>query len=373
MNKCDCYFDSQYAYIVRELNDEVLEENKITIVEYLENEKLQRKVKKLKRYLVCLNRNELIKYESNLKRSHFKHKNEPNGEGMCEWHKNWQSNFEITEEHIGNRFADACVDNIVLEFQHSRIPKNLIDERKLNYDNHNKELLWIIDCKDSVTIDELENNRYMITFNKNQLWKYENSSHNIIYLDVDNKIFRINPNKVKSHMYDVNEYKTKEEFIQSIKNKINIWSNDELSQCVLYHNQRGAGCGKTYESIQLLDKSEIFKHKDTFIFLTKMHSAKEVIYNELKEQYERGDLSNLELPEESNDMVGKQYLIKYKNNKNNKNCTLIIGTIDSFMYAIGNKNVRDGDYFSGIVKSIKNGFVDTGKDGSIKYASISRN
>ena len=69
-------------------------------------------------------------------------------------------------------------------------------------------------------------------------------------------------------MYDVNEYKTKEEFIQSIKNKVNIWSDDELSQCVLYHNQRGAGCGKTYESIQLLDKSETFKHKDTFIFLT---------------------------------------------------------------------------------------------------------
>lgn len=369
MNKCDCYFDSQYAYIVRKLNDEVLEENKITIVEYLENEKLQRKVKKLKRYLVCLNGNELIKYESNLKRSHFKHKNDPNGEGMCEWHKNWQSHFEITEKPIGNRFADACVDNIVLEFQHSRIPKNLIDERKLNYDKHNKELLWIIDCKDSVTIDELENNRYMITFNKNQLWKYENFiSHNIIYLDVDNKIFRINPNKVKSHMYDVNEYKTKDEFIQGIKNKINIWSNDELSQCVLYHNQRGAGCGKTYESIQLLDKSDIFKHKDTFIFLTKMHSAKEVIYTELKEQYERGDLSNLELPE-GNDIVGKQYLIKYKNNKNNKNCTLIIGTIDSFMYAIGNKNVRDRDYFSGIVKSIKNGFVDTGKDGTIKYAS----
>jgi hypothetical protein len=370
MNKCDCYFDSQYAYIVKELNDEISEENKITIVEYLDNEKLQIKIKKNKQYLVCSNGNELIKYESNIKRSHFKHKNDPNSDGMSEWHKKWQSNFEITEKPIGNRFADACVDNVVLEFQHSRIPKNLIDERKLNYDNNNKELLWIIDCKDSVNIDELENNRYMITFNNSELWKYENFiSHNTIYLDVDDKIFRINPNKVKSHMYDVNEYKTKEEFIQSIKNKVNIWCDDELSQCVLYHNQRGAGCGKTYESIQLLDKSEIFKHKDTFIFLTKMHSAKEVIYNELKEQYERGDLSNLKLLEEGNDMVGKQYLIKYKNNKNNKNCTLIIGTIDSFMYAIGNKNVRDRNYFSGIVKSIKDGFVDTGRDGSIKYAS----
>lgn len=371
MNNCNCYFDSQCAYIVNQLNDKVIEENTTTIIEYLNNEKLQKKVKENKCFLVCSNRNELIKYKSNIKISHFKHKSAPNGDGMSEWHKNWQSYFEITEKSIGNRFADACVNNKVLEFQHSKISKNLIDERKLNYENNKYELLWIIDCKDSVTINELENNRYMITFN-NELWKYENFiSHDTIYLDVDSKIFKINPNKVKSHQYDVNEYKTKDEFIQVIKNDINIWSDDELSQCVLYHNQRGAGCGKTYESIQLLDKSTIFEHKDTFIFLTKMHSAKEVIYNELKEQYERGALSNLELPDDDDDIVGKQYKIKYKNNKNNKNCTLIIGTIDSFMFAIGNKDIRDSDYFAGIVKSIKNGFVNTGKDGTIKYASES--
>ena len=121
MNNCDCYFDSQYAYIVRELNNEISEENKITIVEYLDNVQLQKKIKKNRRYLVCSNGNELIKYESNIKRSHFKHTNDPNGNGMSEWHKNWQNNFEITEEPIGNRYADACVDNIVLEFQHSRI------------------------------------------------------------------------------------------------------------------------------------------------------------------------------------------------------------------------------------------------------------
>jgi hypothetical protein len=355
---------------VNQLNDKVIEENKITIVEYLNNEKLQKKVKENKCYLVCSNGNELIKYKSNIKRSHFKHKSDPDGDGMSEWHKIWQSYFEITEKPVGNRFADACVDDKVLEFQHSRISKSLVDERKLNYENNNKKLLWIIDCKDSVTINDISNNRYMITFNNNQLWKYENfTNHDTVYLDVDNKIFRINPNKVKSHQYDVNEYKTKEEFIQAIKNNINIWSDDELSQCVLYHNQRGAGCGKTYESIQLLDKSEKFKHKDTFIFLTKMHSAKEVIYNELKEQYERGALSNLELPDDENDIVGKQYKIKYKNNNNDKDCTLIIGTIDSFMYAIGNKDIRDNDYFSGIVKSIRDGFVNTGKDGTIKYAS----
>ena len=76
-----------------------------------------------------------------------------------------------------------------------------------------------------------------------------------------------------------------------------------MTQCVLYHNQRGAGCGKTYESIQLLFNDK-FTHKDTFIYLTKMHSAKEVIYGELKSQYERGDLISLEL--DKNERISKR-------------------------------------------------------------------
>lgn len=45
-------------------------------------------------------------------------------------------------------------------------------------------------------------------------------------------------------------------------------------QCTLFHNQRGAGCGKTYESIQLLQSNN---DKDIFIYLTKMHSAKKLL------------------------------------------------------------------------------------------------
>ena len=116
-----------------------------------------------------------------------------------------------------------------------------------------------------------------------------------IYLDFENKIYKINPNEVKSNMIDVIEYKTKIDFINSFKNNINIWSTKKIFQCTLYHNQRGAGCGKTYESIQLMDKDEKFKHKELFIYLTKAHSAKEVIYNELKEQYNRGELLNLKI------------------------------------------------------------------------------
>lgn len=136
---------------------------------------------------------------------------------------------------------------------------------------------------------------------------------------------------------------------------------------IIYFNQRGAGCGKTYESIQLMQTDERFKNKETFIYLTKMHSAKEVIFNELKEQEEKGLLDRLELME-NDDGYSKQYKIIFHNKETNKDISIIIGTIDSFNYAIVDKNkiINDTNYFRGTVKSIKQGNIT--ENGKIKYA-----
>jgi hypothetical protein len=70
----------------------------------------------------------------------------------------------------------------------------------------------------------------------NDEWKFEHFfCHDFIFLNFKDNIYKINPNDIKSNMIDVIEYKTKIEFINSIKNNVNI----------LYHTQRGAGCGKT--------------------------------------------------------------------------------------------------------------------------------
>jgi len=145
----------------------------------------------------------------------------------------------------------------------------------------------VIDCNNTIEVNKI-GEIYMIEF-YNDEWKFKHfCCHNFIFLNYEDKIYKVNPNEIKSNMIDVIEYKTKKDFIKSIKTKINIWSTDKIQQCILYHNQRGAGCGKTYESIQLMDKDENFKHKEIFIYLTKAHTAKEVIYNELQEQYKRG-------------------------------------------------------------------------------------
>ena len=130
---------------------------------------------------------------------------------------------------------------------------------------------------------------------------------------------------------------------------------------IIYFNQRGAGCGKTYESIQLTVNDKRFIDKDLFIYLTKQHSAKEVIYNELKNQFNRGALSDLqEIPSEK-DYIGKQYTINYFNKVLKKQITIIIGTIDSFTYNTvkhSNVNKYARDYFNEIVNTIKKGYID---------------
>jgi hypothetical protein len=352
--ECTCKNDSAFAYIIDNINDEPI--NKINIQDYLSNSKLFKN-----KFLVCKNKNELIKYESKKKKSHFKHKN---SNGTTEWHLNWQNKFDITEEHIGCRIADAVINNNVIEFQHSYISLNEVTQRSIDYLSQNKNIYWIIDCNDSVIINECRD-IFLIKFIKDT-WKYEHFTFNeYIYLNIDNKLFRINPKTVKSNMIDVREYNSDDEFINSLNKNINIWNNSEIIQCTLYYKQRGAGCGKTYESIQLLNNT---KDKSIFIYLTKMHSAKEVIFNELNEQYNRGELDNLKIYDYCDNISGKQYKFKYMNNITQTECMIIIGTIDSFMYALGDKQNRYNDYFAGIVKSITNGFLDINKNGSTKYS-----
>jgi hypothetical protein len=372
ITKCQCNFDSQIAYIVKNIKDDIQEH--ITIIEYLDTDhkKLRKYVEKGKKILVCENGNELMKYESNKRKSHFVHKNYSNNE-MSEWHKNWQNQFDNIEITIGNRRADAICGNFVLEFQHSDIKKEYVDSRTKNYMDNNKILLWIIDCNDRIIIEDIINNEYILTF-KNS-WLYEKFiDQEFIYLDINNKIFRINPKSVKCNMINVKEYKTKSDFIKSIKENKNIWNDIDIDNGIIYHNQRGAGCGKTYESIQLMNNDDRFINKEIFIYLTKMHSAVEVVYNEIKSQEKDSRLENLEFDKingEVGEYENKKYKISYKNKKTNKKCDIFIGTIDSFMFAIGDKNAKGKDYFLEIVKSIKNGTVNVNKNGSITYAKQS--
>jgi len=377
-NVCNPNFETRYAFISKDKNDFV-SGNKvmITIDDYIVNKKLQERVRQGDIHLYCEQGHELEQYFSMKKKSHFRHKHSGDlgGEPMTKWHAEWQSNFPSTEvvhrkfgKCLNNRIADALVHNTVIEFQHSPITKEKVDRRKHDYTLHGRELHWVVECNYCIHVEPLDVSDTFLTTFTTDYWKYESFlSHDYIFLDHQGKIFKISPRDVKSHMIDVVEYKDKAEFIQSYFDQINIWSTKSLPQCTLFFNQRGAGCGKTFESIQLLSNNKDFAHKTTFIYLTKMHSAKEVIYNEFKEQYHQQRLCNIQVF--SDKQVGKQYKIVYENTKTSKKCTVVMGTIDSFMYALGDKSNRHQDFFGGLIESIKNGYLNVTNSGGFKFAS----
>jgi len=108
-------------------------------------------------------------------------------------------------------------------------------------------------------------------------------------------LIRFNQFGIKSYQIDVKEPKTKMEFIDALKTNTDLWLESEELQCYLYVKQQGAGSGKTFEMIQLLNNNTDFSHYKDIIIITKQHSAVYVIYKEFSSQYEQGLITNLEL------------------------------------------------------------------------------
>ena len=358
-----CNDQSEYAFI---------KSNQVDIETYLKN------INEYKNQPIkCIHNHDLILVNGSTKKSHFRHKYTGDVESnpMSIWHSEWQSHFPITEIEFkkknSNQIKDRRTDvllkeyNKIVELQHSEITKEEVDNRKNDYKLHNLDILWIIHGYD-INIKKRNNNTIYLEFNSDS-WKYKSFvSYDCIYIDIDKKIYKINPQKIKSYMIDVQDPIEKDEFIDSLKNNTNLWLEDP-SQYNLYIKQQGAGNGKTYGIIQMLEDDDKL-HYNYFIYVTKQHSAKFVIKKEFDDQ-ERDNrlkyITDIDDKEEN-----KKYIISYRNTKNNKEKQIIIATIDSLMHSIGNKNASGFDKFEGIVNSIVDDYIRTEVSGKIKFANI---
>ncbi len=117
----------------------------------------------------------------------------------------------------------------------------------------------------------------------------------------------------------------------------------------------------------MLESNE-FEHYKYFIIVTKQHSAKYVIYKEFKDQINNGYLKYLNINDES--IQNKKYNISYTNKKTNSQCQIIVGTIDSLMYVLGNKNNNELNKFEGLVNSIIDGYIEKNNTKSVNYSNI---
>jgi competence CoiA-like predicted nuclease len=357
---CNVNFISQYCFI---------NGAQINIQDYININNKQK--------ITCQKGHELILANGEKRKAYFRHKNSDDvgGNPMTLWHIEWQNYFPITEvcfqckpNQIKERRADVLLnEKKTLEIQHSKYEKEEIDNRKYDYSLHGIEIIWLIDGNKNINIKKLEYaNRVYLEFTSDY-WKYESfKSYDNIFIDINSIIYKVNPNKVKSHMIDVENGKTKEEFIESLKKDIDIWKNDEPEQCNLFIKQQGAGNGKTFGIIKMLEDDDKC-HYTNFIYITKQHSAKHIIKTEFESQKNNFQyLINIEITENN-----KKYIIKYFNEKSKKNCQIIVATIDSFTYSIGNKNHTHFDKFEGLIYSIMDGHIETKNCGTINFGGVS--
>lgn len=135
-------------------------------------------------------------------------------------------------------------------------------------------------------------------------------------------------------------------------------------------NQKGAGTGKTYSCVGLITKRktaeetyENFSKFNTFVYLSKMNTAKAVIKEEFISQYEahnihfNGDYGvfGSQIPEASGKVV-------------------VVSTIDSMVSAFTNKELNSssdyqkGDYFKDVVAKFTLGKRETGETGLLLEA-----
>jgi len=361
-NKCATKFISKFAYI---------DNNPIHIDDYdnIDKEKLK-----------CIHGHKLIPIlgEKNIHHFRHKHSEDTGGYHLTYWHLEWQSNFLITEKtfhkinnsQIKLRKADVEFQNsnIILEFQHSKIEELEVNNRKNDYKLHNKEIIWIIDGNDNINITHLEySDRIYLEFNLD--WKYKSFiDYDYIFIDKDEFIYKIYPKKIKSNMIDVDKPFTKKDFINYLNNNDEIIHliNDSF-QSTLYVKQLGAGTGKTYGIFQMLQSQE-FEHYRYFIMVTKQHSAKSVMFSEFNQQIKDDDLEYIiDISIEENK---KKYTIKYTNKKTNSTCQIIIATIDSLMYCLGDKDSNGLNKFEKFVNSIIDGYIEKNNSNNINFASV---
>lgn len=346
--KCNVNFTSQYAYINGKY---------IHVKNYQKNKDDQVK---------CSRGHELVLCNGEKIRKYFRHKNTDDigGDPMTEWHSRMQSYFPVTEfvlekkeNQIKERRADALIENhsYIIEFEHSG---KTIDEVVCKTKDcllHDKQIIWFIDgnTKD-IKIEHLSTNNFLIVFEQD--WKYKSFvyDYEFVLLDINDKIFKIPVKNVCNKMILVKEWKP----IDYVMNILNVepnniwnkWEDDNEIKAKLVVQQKGAGNGKTFGIWKSIAQNY---DKELFIIVTKQHSAKTVIMKELNDQAKRNEYHIVDNMSQINKYdSSRKHIIKYKHNHSDRNCIVIISTIDALMYNISENKVSKSDYFEGLLESI---------------------
>ena len=148
----------------------------------------------------------------------------------------------------------------------------------------------------------------------------------------------------------------------------NEWEDDNEMKATLTVHQKGAGNGKTFG----IWKSIVTNiDKELFVVVTKQHYAVKVITKELDDQVDRSEYHIEENMEDTcQHETLRKYIIKYTHKKSKRECKVIIGTIDSFVFNLTHMHKNSSDFFNAVLQTIvENGCTKVNETtGSMTYA-----
>jgi competence CoiA-like predicted nuclease len=276
---------------------------------------------------------------------------------MTKWHAEWQSQFPVTEVPFRNKYgqikerrADVVIPEFkrILEIQHSPIENEEVGNRNKDYALHDHSVVWLIDGQEKIIVKNMGGRR-ILSFESTP-WLYEHFlSCDTVYYDVNGFIYQVDPKNIKSYQIDVLEPQLKSEFIIALQTRAELFV-DTPPQSYLHVKQQGAGSGKTFGIMQLLNTDPEITHYQWILFITKQHSAVNVMHTEFKDQHAKGLLTNLELLGEV--FENKKYIVHYRHKTTNQETCAVFATVDSFAYAVGQASQNASDQFVSIIKSI---------------------
>lgn len=287
------------------------------------------------------------------------------------WHNAWSACFERREVSSGTgRRVDAVSrSGKHLEFQHSAIARSEVNARQRDWALAGVELVWVVNGGEGrVGVRHLPHcDTFLLTFHTK--WLVDSFvGYSAVYVHVDkiNMVFCVCPADVKSGMVDVRQGLTRDVFVNWVSGEWDAdpWDHRPIITSTLYYNQRGAGCGKTYESVRLITSDPRFAHKTQFLYVTKMHSSKDVIYAEYQAQ--TGDLRISNVRQRH---TMKQYVsLFYRDDQPEIECSAVFGTIDSLFSALNTETLFSRDVFMARVRMLREQGVE---GGVIQYAGMS--
>ena len=321
------------------------------------------------------------------------------------WHKDWQDSVGSPDDNEWKyqfhpptdkyydrkakkeyRQCDTRLNyQTTIEFQHSRITKDEIKRRKLEWRELGKEIIWMLDGKgNEIKISEwsgehIDGSRFLLEDIPNWMIYPFIKEYDYVLLDFNGKIFKIQPKYIKFKMCTRSSYKTKEEVLCLFDNlkeeKISIndfwdnWSDKKENIGSFIRVQKGAGNGKTYALWKSILEN---KNKRVFILLTKVITGVRVLFEELEAQRERGEAHLFNMENEKLQTINSRspkYIISYTHSQTGRNIKIVLGTIDSFSCALTDVDFRNYDVFNVLQRTIyKKGITKINKLGEITYA-----